>query len=84
MKKSAVYYPSGVCSNQYNITIEDGRVENIEIIGGCPGNLFGISSLIRGMDAEEAIRRMEGITCGGKATSCPDQIAKALKEMIKG
>ena len=83
MKKTLIYYPSGVCSSMYNITINDGRVENIEIAGGCDGNLQGIAGLIKGMEVEDVISRMEGIKCGDQETSCPDQIAKALKEMTE-
>ena len=75
-----VYNPKGVCSRQFNIDIEDGIVKSIDIIGGCNGNLKGIKSLITGMKVDEVINKLEGIDCGGKGTSCPDQIAKALKE----
>ena len=63
-----------------NFDIEDNKVKNVSFIGGCSGNLQGISRLIDGMEVEEAISRMEGIHCGFKPTSCPDQLAKALKE----
>lgn len=74
------YRPKGVCSQLMDIEVEDGKIESVKITGGCSGNLQGISSLLKGMDVDEAISRMEGIRCGIKATSCPDQIAQALKQ----
>ena len=74
------YRPKGVCSQLMDIEIEDGKIESVKVTGGCSGNLQGISSLLKGMDVDEAISRMEGIRCGLKATSCPDQIAQALKQ----
>ena len=82
MTKTAVYYPKGVCSQRYEITVTDGKIDRIEIVGGCNGNLQGIASLVKGMEVPEAIKRLEGITCGLKPTSCPDQISKALREML--
>ena len=75
------YYPQGVCSQRMDVEVEDGKIQKVEVLGGCNGNLQGISRLVVGMDVEEAIRRMEGIRCGGKPTSCPDQLACALKQM---
>lgn len=74
------YRPTGVCSKLMDIDVEDGKIESVKVTGGCSGNLQGISSLLKGMDVDEAISRMEGIRCGVKATSCPDQIAQALKQ----
>lgn len=74
------YKPKGVCSQLMDIEVEDGKIESVKVTGGCSGNLQGISSLLKGMDVDEAISRMEGIRCGVKATSCPDQIAQALKQ----
>ena len=74
------YRPKGVCSQLMDIEVEDGKIESVKVTGGCSGNLQGISSLLKGMDVDEAISRMEGIRCGFKATSCPDQIAQALKQ----
>ena len=82
MTKTAVFYPQGVCSRRYEITVTDGKIEKIDIVGGCNGNLKGIVSLITGMEAAEAVRKLEGMTRGPKPTSCPDQIAKALREML--
>ncbi|HJD43350.1 MAG TPA: TIGR03905 family TSCPD domain-containing protein [Candidatus Mediterraneibacter quadrami] len=74
------YTPKGVCSQQIHFDIVDHKVRNVSFRGGCNGNLQGISRLIDGMDVDEAIRRLDGIRCGFKTTSCPDQLAKALKE----
>lgn len=74
------YRPRGVCSQEINFEIEDNKVKNVSFLGGCSGNLQGIGRLIEGMDVNEAISRIEGIHCGFKATSCPDQLAQALKE----
>ncbi len=73
------YRPKGVCSQLMEIETEDGKIKHLSVQGGCSGNLQGISALVVGMDVEEAIRRMEGIRCGYKSTSCPDQLAQALK-----
>ena len=74
------YTPRGVCSRSFTIQVEDGLIQSVQAVGGCSGNLQGIAMLLKGMTVEEAIRRMEGIRCGGKATSCPDQLAQALKQ----
>lgn len=74
------YVPRGVCSRKMVLEIEDNKLINLEVYGGCNGNLKGISSLVEGMDIDEIIKRLDGITCGGKATSCPDQLAQALKK----
>lgn len=74
------YKPKGVCSQKIHFDIVDNKVSNVSFLGGCSGNLQGISRLIEGMDVNEAISRIEGIKCGFKATSCPDQLAQALKE----
>ncbi len=77
------YRPQGVCSQMMKVQLsEDGVIEDVLILGGCHGNLQGISSLIKGMKAIDAIERMQGICCGGKPTSCPDQLAKALKQAL--
>lgn len=77
------YTPKGVCSRQMDIDYEDNKIVSLKVTGGCNGNLKGIASLLVGMDIEEAIKRLEGITCGMKPTSCPDQIAQALKTIKK-
>ena len=76
------YEPKGICARKVEFDIEDGVVKNISFLGGCDGNLKGISSLLEGMPVTEAIRRMEGIRCGRKPTSCPDQLAQALKTAL--
>ena len=73
----------GVCSLSTTVTLaEDGTIENVEVLGGCNGNLKGICSLLKGMKAQDAIGRMRGTTCGNRPTSCPDQIAQALEEAL--
>ena len=76
------YTPRGVCSKLFEIQVEDGVIQSVKVLGGCSGNLQGISSLLRGMPVQEAIARLEGIRCGMKPTSCPDQIAQALKTAV--
>ncbi len=73
------YRPKGVCSQYMEIEVDHGVIQSCRVTGGCSGNLQGISSLIKGMPVDEAISRMEGIRCGMKSTSCPDQLAQALK-----
>ena len=77
------YTPRGVCSRKMIIEIDDGIVTDVKIMGGCNGNLQGISSLVKGMPVDEVIKRLEGINCGFKGTSCPDQLAKAVAEAIE-
>ncbi len=76
------YQTSGTCSREILFEIEEGKLKNVQYIGGCNGNLKGIGALVEGMDVQEAIIRLEGITCGPKNTSCPDQLAKALKKAL--
>lgn len=75
------YEPKGVCSMQMNIEVEDEIIKNVEIIGGCAGNTQGVSALIVGMNINEAIKRLKGIDCRGRGTSCPDQLAIALEKI---
>ena len=77
-----VYKPKGVCSQLMTIDVENGIIKKVEVKGGCSGNLQGISKLLVGMPVKEAIEKMEGIRCGNKSTSCPDQLAKALRKCI--
>ena len=77
-----IYKPSGVCSREFIFDIEDDTVKSLQVIGGCNGNLKGIASLISGMKLEDIISRIEGVKCGLKNTSCPDQIACALKAYL--
>ena len=76
------YKTRGVCSQYINFELKDGVVTNVHFLGGCNGNLKGIGALVEGMKAEDVIARVEGIKCGMKATSCPDQLAQALKEAL--
>ena len=76
------YKTKGTCSQYINFEINDGILTNVSFQGGCNGNLKGIAKLVEGMKVEEVISRMEGIQCGMKATSCPDQLAQALKEAL--
>lgn len=73
------YRPQGVCSQAMTLEVEAGVIRSLEVLVGCSGNLQGICCLVAGMDVEEAIRRLDGIQCGDKLTSCPDQLAQALK-----
>ncbi len=75
------YTPKGVCSRQMEIEVEEGVIKSLKVIGGCNGNLQGVAKLVEGMKIEDVIKRLKGIDCGGKGTSCPDQIAKALEEL---
>ncbi|MBQ1351495.1 MAG: TIGR03905 family TSCPD domain-containing protein [Oscillospiraceae bacterium] len=72
------FQPKGVCSREMIVNWEGDTITSIEVLGGCSGNLQGISRLVAGMKLEDAIERLAGIRCGGKATSCPDQLSKAL------
>lgn len=76
------YKTKGTCSQRILFEIVDGKVMNVQFIGGCNGNLQGISKLVEGMDATEVIQRIKGIQCGMKPTSCPDQLATALQEAL--
>ena len=75
------YTTQGVCSRQMTVEAEDGIIKSVEVVGGCNGNLQGITRLVEGMRVEEAISRLDGIRCGDKPTSCPDQLAQALKQL---
>ncbi len=77
-----VYRTKGVCASAIGFEIEDGKVHNVKFQGGCSGNTQGVGALVEGMDVNEAIKRMKGIRCGFKNTSCPDQLAQALEQAI--
>ena len=77
------YRPQGVCSQEIVIDIENGIVKDLKVIGGCSGNLQGIANLVKGRTVDEVIERLNGIKCGFKPSSCPDQIAKALEQYKK-
>jgi len=76
------YKTKGTCSQAIDIELKDGIIDSVVFYGGCNGNLQGIASLVKGMKPEDAIARLKGIKCGFKPTSCPDQLATALEEMI--
>ena len=76
------YKPKGVCSRKMDIEVEDGVVKSLKVTGGCDGNSQGISRLVPGMRVEDVIAKLEGVSCGGKPTSCPDQLAQALKQAL--
>ena len=77
-----VYKTHGTCSSQISFDVIDNKVRNVKFTGGCNGNTQGVAALVEGMDVNEAISRMDGIRCGFRPTSCPDQLATALKEAI--
>lgn len=77
-----IYKTKGTCSTMIDVELKDGDIDSVKFTGGCNGNLQGISALVKGMKPEEAISRLKGICCGFKPTSCPDQLAHALEEMI--
>ena len=74
------YKTSGTCSREIHFELENNKVKNVRFVGGCNGNLKGIGALVEGMDIDDVIARVEGISCGGRPTSCPDQLSKALKQ----
>lgn len=75
-------YPKGVCSTQIDLDVTDGKIHNLSYTGGCNGNLKALGAMCEGASAEEVIRRLSGITCGYKATSCSDQLARLLKDAM--
>lgn len=77
----STYYPKGVCAREMQIEVEGNTIKKVNIIGGCRGNSQGIAKLVEGMEIEEVIRRLEGVICGDKKSSCPAQLAQALKEI---
>ena len=77
------FTPRGVCSREMRVEVEDGIIRAVKVIGGCDGNLKGISSLLVGMRAEDAIEKLKGIKCGFKNTSCPDQLSIALRQCLE-
>ena len=78
-----VYKTRGVCSREIQFDIEDNKVKSVKFIGGCQGNTQGVARLVEGMDVDEAIKRLSGIDCGGRGTSCPDQLSIALKQALQ-
>ncbi|MBQ4557069.1 MAG: TIGR03905 family TSCPD domain-containing protein [Clostridia bacterium] len=82
MTKEFDYKTRGVCSRMIHVTVEDDIVTDVRFFGGCNGNTQGVASLVKGMPVQEVIKRLDGIDCGGRGTSCPAQLANALKENI--
>ena len=80
--KTFTFTPRGVCSRRIEITLEGETVKQVKFMGGCSGNTQGVAALLEGMNANEAITRLSGIRCGFKSTSCPDQLAQALKAAL--
>ena len=78
------YKTQGTCSTMIDLEVENNKIVNVQFTGGCNGNLQGISSLVKGMDIDEVIARVEGIHCGRRSTSCPDQLSKALRIIKEG
>ena len=76
------YVTKGTCSTAINVEVENGIIQSVEFVGGCHGNTQGVAALVKGMEVEDAISRLEGIDCRGRGTSCPDQLAKALKQTL--
>jgi len=76
------YEPTGVCSRKINFEIVDDKITEVVFIGGCPGNALGLSTLLIGMEVNDAIKKLKGINCGDKSTSCPDQLAIALEKLV--
>lgn len=77
------YKTRGVCSSEIHFEVEAGIIKNVQFVGGCAGNTQGVAALIKGMTPEEAIKRLKGIDCKGRGTSCPDQLALALEAYLK-
>lgn len=82
LKMKHTYYPQGTCSQVIEFEIIDGAIHNVQFYGGCDGNTQGVGRLVEGMKAEDVVQRLEGIRCGFKATSCPDQLAKAIRQAM--
>lgn len=81
--KSYTFQPQGVCSRQMNFSIEDGKLHNVEIVGGCPGNTKALCKLLEGQDAEKMVELLKGNPCGNRGTSCMDQFAKGVEQALK-
>lgn len=77
-----IYKPKGVCSREIHYEVENGIVKEVKFVGGCAGNAIGIARLVVGMSVDDAIQKLEGIRCSAKGTSCPDQLAQALKSTL--
>ena len=83
MSETISYQPTGTCARQIDIEIDENTVVSVKFHGGCPGNLIGITHLIKGMSIEDILEKVEGVKCGSKQTSCPDQLARALRGYLE-
>lgn len=84
MEQKLTYTTSGTCSRLIELTAEDGRLTDVRFVGGCDGNLKGIRQLIVGMKLEDVRQKLQGIRCGSKPTSCPDQLSRAVDQLLRG
>ena len=82
MEKVIQYQTSGTCCRLMQVKLDNNKIVDVDFIGGCPGNLLGIKELVKGMTVDEVISKFSGIRCGDKLTSCPDQLAKCLKQAL--
>ena len=78
------YKTKGICAKEIQVEILNGKVQEVQFVGGCMGITVGISALVKGLDVQQVIEKLQGIDCGGRGTSCPDQLAKALKQYNLG
>lgn len=84
MIQNLTHKTAGTCSRAIKVAINSNKIESVEFEGGCPGNLAGITALVEGMDIDDVITRVEGIRCGSRPTSCPDQLARTLRSFKEG
>ncbi len=84
MEQKLTYTTSGTCSRLIELTAEDGRLTDVRFVGGCDGNLKGIRQLVVGMKLEDVRQKLQGIRCGSKPTSCPDQLSRAVDQLLRG
>ncbi|GHT72294.1 TSCPD domain-containing protein [Bacteroidia bacterium] len=82
MKKTLSYRPQGTCSSQINISVDNDVISDVHFVNGCTGNGLGVGALVKGMKIADVVARLEGIDCDGRGTSCPDQLAQALKRLL--
>lgn len=82
MEETKHYQCYGTCSKMITVTIEENKIKHVQFYGGCHGNTQGIAALVKGMSVQEAINKLKGIDCGGRGTSCPDQLSKALEAFL--
>ena len=78
-----IYKTKGICAREIQVDISDGKIQEVRFIGGCMGNTLGIASLVKGLEVQQVIEKLKGIDCGGRGTSCPDQLAKALNQYLE-